>query len=98
YDNLGLEPVWKRCKTVLVSDAGQKIAPEPTPAEDWPRHMARILDVIDNQVRSLRKRQVIASFKSSDRLGAYWGIRTDIADYGLADALACDHQKTLTLA
>ena len=58
YDNLGLETV-KRFTTLLVSDAGQKIAPEPEPHEDWARHSLRILDTIDNQVRSLRRRQLI---------------------------------------
>jgi NTE family protein len=31
YDNLGLETVWKRYKTVLVSDAGGRMAAEPDP-------------------------------------------------------------------
>jgi len=98
YDNLGLEPVWKRLRTVLVSDAGQKMSPDPTPAGDWPRHMIRILDIIDNQVRSLRKRQVIASYEEGSRNGAYWGIRTDIQDYQLANALPCPKTSTLRLA
>ena len=98
YDNLGLEPVWKRCGTVLVSDAGQKISPDPSPAEDWPRHMLRILDIIDNQVRSLRKRQLIASYDNQDRKGTYWGIRSDIADYQVASPLNCPHAATLTIA
>ena len=49
-------------------------------------------------MRSLRKRQVIDSFKSGTRKGAYWGIRTDIADYQLADALACPFERTMALA
>jgi NTE family protein len=31
-------------------------------------------------------------------VGAYWGIRTDIAAYGLPDALPCPVEKTLALA
>ena len=31
YDNLGLETITKRYATLLVSDAGQKIAPEEIP-------------------------------------------------------------------
>jgi NTE family protein len=54
YDNLGLETVWKRYDTVLVSDAGGKMEPEPEHETDWVRHSARVLDIIDNQVRSLR--------------------------------------------
>lgn len=98
YDNLGLETSYKRYKTILVSDAGGKIRAEEEPKEDWARHAYRVLDVIDNQVRSLRKRTLIAAYKHGDRTGAYWGIRTDIQDYELADALACPVSKTMLLA
>ena len=98
YDNMGIEPVWKNCGTVLVSDAGQKISPEEEPAEDWGRHVMRVLDLIDNQVRSLRKRHVVGSFVTGLRKGAYWGVRTDIADYQLSDALPCPHDVTLRIA
>lgn len=98
YDNLGLETAWKRYRTVLVSDGGAKIAPEPEPKSDWARHAYRIFNLVDNQVRSLRKRQLIDSYKSGARLGAYWGIRTNIANYGLADPIDCPHQRTLGLA
>jgi len=56
------------------------------------------MEVIDNQVRSLRKRQVIEAFKRGDRNGAYWGTRTNIADYQLADALPCPFDRTMELA
>lgn len=98
YDNLGLETVWKRCETVLVSDGGGQMQPEEEPKSDWARHAYRVLDMVDNQVRALRKRQLIDSFEQRKRKGTYWGIRTDIADYALADALACPHERTLELA
>jgi NTE family protein len=98
YDNLGLETVWKRFDTVLVSDAGGKMQAEAEPETDWIRHAVRVLDLVDNQVRSLRKRQLIDSFKGGTRKGTYWGIRTDISDYGLSDVLSCPHDRTLQLA
>lgn len=98
YDNLGLETVWKQFETVLVSDAGGKMPAEPTPNRDWFRHSVRVLSVIDNQVRSLPKRQVIDSFKSGARKGTYWGTRTNIADYHLERSLTCPFEKTLRLA
>jgi NTE family protein len=98
YDNLGIEPIWKNCGTVLVSDAGQKIDPQEEPAEDWGRHVMRVLDLIDNQVRSLRKRQVVGSYIAGLRKGAYWGIRTDIADYQLPTAMPCPHEATMQIA
>jgi NTE family protein len=98
YDNLGLETAWKACRTVLVSDAGGQMAAEPDPDHDWGRHLFRVLGVIDNQVRSLRKRQCVQAFISGERLGAYWGIRTDIADFGLDDPLPAPHEATTALA
>jgi NTE family protein len=98
YDNLGLETAWKRYDTILVSDAGGKLEPEGEPKSDWPRHSYRVLNLIDNQVRSLRKRQVISSFVAKSRKGAYWGVRTDIANYKLADALPCPLNRTTALA
>ena len=98
YDNLGLETAWKRYQTMLVSDGGGKLQPEEEPKSDWARHSFRVLNLIDNQVRSLRKRQLIDSYKSGARKGAYWGIRTNIADYKLADPLDCPHDRTMALA
>ncbi len=98
YDNLGLEPAWKRYDTILVSDAGGSMAPEEEPHKDWVRHSYRVLELIDNQVRSLRKHQLVQSYLDKTRKGAYWGIRTDIAKYHLADCLDCPLQKTLALA
>jgi NTE family protein len=98
YDNLGLETAWKRYKTIFVSDAGGKMRAEPKPRSDWVRHSLRVLDLIDNQIRSLRKRQVIDSFVSRNRRGAYWGIRTDVREYGDAVLLDCPFDRTTELA
>ena len=99
YDNLGLETAMKACTTILVSDGGQKIAPEEDPHHDWPRHALRVLDVIDNQVRSLRKRYLIEAYQRGDRTGGYWGIRTHFADYDLAnDPLKCAQRDPTQLA
>ena len=116
YDNLALETAWKRYDTILVSDAGGCLTAEADPKNDWARHTFRVLEMIDNQVRALRKRQVIESFKLYERIiaqgvsldnelfrltarkGAYWGIRSDVAHYELADALACSVDQTTELA
>jgi NTE family protein len=98
YDNLGLETAWKAFTRILVSDAGGKMNPDPTPSHDWARHSLRVNDVIDNQVRSLRKRNLLDRFTMHEKEGTYWGIRTDIAKYGLPDALPCPHEKTMALA
>jgi NTE family protein len=98
YDNLGLDPVWKHCRRVLISDGGGRMNPTPRPKRNWPLQSHRVLSMIDNQVRSLRKRDAIVGYMSDEREGTYWGIRTDITDYGLADSLPCPPEHTSELA
>jgi NTE family protein len=81
YDNLGLETAWKHYDTILVSDGGGRLAPDPEPKGDWAQHGLRVIDVVDNQVRSLRKRQLIDSYVRRQRAGTYWGIRSEFRDY-----------------
>ncbi len=98
YDNLGLETAWKRYTTVLVSDGGGHMGDQPRPRHIWPQQAYRVLGVIDNQVRSLRKRQLIDGYHAGLREGTYWGIRSDIADYDLASSLPCPADATMALA
>ena len=97
YDNIGLETAWKQFSSILVSDGGGLASDEPEPHTDWARHAYRVLEIIDNQVRSLRKRQVIDAFIRGEKRGTYWGIRTDIDDYHI-DSLACSLASTTALA
>lgn len=99
YVNLGLETAWKKYETVLVSDAGAAFATQIKPKRDWFRHAARVLFIIDNQVRNLRRRQLIESYKLKIRRGAYWSIGADLnIDYNLKDTLTCPFEKTDKLA
>lgn len=100
YDNLGLETAWKKYKTILVSNGGGKMQPDEDPAGNWVSHSIRINEIIDNQVRSLRVRELINGFDAQPplRAGTYWGIRTDIANYQLPNSLPCPVNKTVALA
>ena len=69
YDNLGLEPIIKRARTVLVSDGGSPFKTQPRPCGFWPLQIIRVLMSEDNQVRALRKRGLI------DRYQLYTGLR-----------------------
>jgi len=86
YDNLGLERIWDRYETVLVSDAG---APFSIVAGSlWFRfsqlfRAKRAIDIVTEQTRALRKRWLINDFKAGITRGTYWGIATDICDYKL---------------
>jgi len=98
YDNLGIETAWKSLDTIWVSDAGGMYAPEEHPHRDWVRHTLRVLDLLDNQVRSLRKRQVIGSYKAGIRKGAYWSIWEDLSTFDGNPSLACPFSKTSKIA
>ena len=98
YDNLGLETAWKRCRHILVSDGGGEAPAKPKLPANWISQSVRVLELVDNQVGSLRKRQVVESFKSRIRTGAYWGIRSDILNYKAPGALVCDRAETLKIA
>lgn len=98
YDNLGLEPVWKRYDTILVSDAGKAMAFDAKPKTDYLVQCLRVLDVIQNQVHALRTRELVSSYKHQERKGAFWGINTRIADYQAAGTLPCPADKTALLA
>lgn len=97
YDNLGLETIL-RFETILVSDAGQKMGAEEDPSANWAGHTVRVLNIIDNQVRSLRKRQIIKAYEKGERKGAYWGIGTDIRDYTAQNKFDCPIERTTELA
>ena len=97
YDNLGLETAWKRYTSIIVSDAGGQVADDEDPPTDPLRQTTRVLNLIDNQVRSLRKRQVVGSFKSDLRRGMYIGIRSQVAKYGHAK-LPANPERTKELA
>jgi NTE family protein len=101
YDNLGLETAWKDYKTILVSDGGGHMAPDPAPHTDWVRHALRVNDLIDNQVRDLRQRQLIDSFHDTSpagRNGTYWATRSDITHYPAPNVLPCPFAATQALA
>jgi NTE family protein len=103
YDNLGLQTVLNGSRTILVSDGGGKTQAEPALPWDWLRQLVRVLDLVDNQVRSRRKIELIASYKRKPdqpdhRYGAYWGMRVELSEYGAPDMLPCPPAQTLKLA
>lgn len=88
YDNLGLERIWDRYTTVLVSDAGAPFS--VVEGSLWFRlsqlfRAKRAIDIVTEQTRALRKRWLISDFKAGITRGTYWGIATHIRDYQLED-------------
>lgn len=79
YDNLGLEAVWKRYRTLIVSDGGAALGEQPRPSRTWPLLTYRALAIIQDQVHALRVRQLIAGFDPASppdlhRTGVYIAI------------------------
>ncbi|TGP57556.1 patatin-like phospholipase family protein [bacterium M00.F.Ca.ET.159.01.1.1] len=65
YDNHGVEPALKRCRWLLVSDAGAPWQASRAGYWNWFSQLKRVLDTTDNQVRSLRRRDLVARFQAA---------------------------------
>lgn len=87
YDNLGLERVWKRCRTVLVSNAGRPIPEIGQPSGKWVGQLFRTLSLIQQQAEHSRLRLLFGMSNQGQRNVAYWSIDTALSQYGLLDAL-----------
>lgn len=98
YDNMGLETVFKSHGTVFVSDGGAPFQPDPRPATFWPLQLKRVLDCEDNQVRALRRSQLIDAYKTGVRRGAYWSIGTPLSKYNQPGSIPCSAEETKRLA
>lgn len=98
YDNLGLETVFKHCKTVIVSNAGGRFEAAAKVPGDWIMQSYRVMKTVDNQVRSLRKRALLSALTDGRRSGAYWSIRGSIDHYPIEDHLPCSSDRTRELA
>lgn len=103
YDNLGLEPVWmKGYDHVLVSDAGAPYVEDADVKSDWFSQVNAAMEIATDQSRGLRKRWLISRFNQAPGTpghlrGTYWGIASDVRDYGLGEALPVDAEKSRPL-
>ncbi|HEX6100486.1 MAG TPA: patatin-like phospholipase family protein [Thermoanaerobaculia bacterium] len=99
YDNIGLENPWKKCKRVIVSDAGAHFRAEADQPHDAVRHGLRVNSLIDNQVRSLRRRQVVSAFQAPEdpHKGVFFAMWTPASKF-TTSSLQFDEQRGLDLA
>jgi NTE family protein len=86
YDNLAVEPVWKKYKTMLVSDAGRPFESVPASGQALITRLKRVADISMEQVAAVRKRWLVADFLERNRTGAIWTLHTLIEDFKLADS------------
>jgi NTE family protein len=87
YDNLGLETVWKRCKTILVSNAGDPFGVAPSPAKDWLSQSRRVISMMHRNEENHRLRWLISMARSGDRKVALWSLRGRHTDFPVAGAI-----------
>ena len=81
YDNLGLERVWKRCRTILVSNAGKTIPAIGRPTGRWVGQTYRTLSIVQQQAENSRRRLLFGAANAGQRRVAYWSIDTPISAY-----------------
>jgi NTE family protein len=79
YDNMGLEPVWKSHRVVLVSDAGGLMDAEADKNFFW--RIQRYQSIQDTQARALRKRFLISGYTQGTINGAYFGVASSPTHY-----------------
>jgi NTE family protein len=87
YDNLGLERVWKRCRTIFVSNAGKTTPEIGRPSGRWIGQMFRTLGIIQQQAENSRRRILFGMANAGHRNVAYWDIATAPDEYGVPDPL-----------
>ncbi len=87
YDNLGLERVWRRCRIVLVSNAGRNTPEIGSPTGRWMGQLFRTLHLVQQQAENSRRRMLFGMNNLGHRRVAYWSIDTPIEAYGVSDAL-----------
>lgn len=80
YDNLGLEPVWKRYGTLLVSNAGGAFDEDHHPT-DWFSLLLRIINMIHRQAENDRQRALMLLAGTGARKVGYWPLRGDGGNY-----------------
>ncbi|MBR0716425.1 patatin-like phospholipase family protein [Bradyrhizobium liaoningense] len=94
YDNLGLEPIWKRYKTILVSDGGAIIPPSIAPRTNWLSLAVRASNIALQQGVNMRRRVLFGLERTGERRIAYWGIGEPVASYGVGDELRFTAEQT----
>lgn len=93
YDNLGLERIWKRCRTVLVSDAGKTIPDIGKPGGRWIGQTYRMLNIMQQQIQNSRQRILFGMANLNQRNVVYWDIATAPVQYSIEHPLALSHDE-----
>jgi NTE family protein len=98
YDNLGLEPIWKRYKTLLVSDGGVATPPLPVPWTNWLSQADRVVNISLQQGINMRVRMLRGLHQCGQRRVTYWGIGQSVESYDVDNTLHFSNEETLAAA
>jgi NTE family protein len=79
YDNLGIEPIWRNSRVILVSDGGAPFRTAPDHGFLW--RLQRWADIGGHAAGSLRKRWLISNYITGGLTGTYWGIDSAAGNY-----------------
>lgn len=82
YDNLGLEPVWRRCGRILVSNAGNPLEYAAPLGVQLVSQLRRVIALIHRQAENNRVRTLMDLAERGERQVAYWGLRSDPRQFG----------------
>ncbi|MEO0548293.1 MAG: patatin-like phospholipase family protein [Pseudomonadota bacterium] len=80
YDNLGVEPIWKRCGVVLVSNAGDPFG-EMSRSKRWSQVLRRSMSMMHRQAENNRMRWLHSLRLRGERHLADWHLRQDVSRF-----------------
>ena len=98
YDNLGLEPVWKRYRTILVSNGGSLTPGIPAPRSNWLSQAIRTTEIALQQGINMRRRTLRRLHESGARNVIYWDINDAVDTYGCGNPLHFSKESTELVA
>lgn len=90
YDNLGLEAIWNRYETLLISDAGADTSMSKCRFRLWSRQVKRAIDITTQVSRQMQRRTYISRFAAGERRGTAWHIGSSIKAFPASPELEVD--------
>ncbi len=98
YDNLGVEALWDgSLDQVIVCDSSAPLKIPYKMKSNWGSEALRMVNIMIDQQRALRKRRLIDEYQRKIYTGTYFGIATEIDNYELSNSLVKDNGLTHSL-
>jgi NTE family protein len=78
YDQFGVQFAWKRYPWILISDGAGLRREKPQPDANfmaWTAQLVRLAEATNDELRDVRRDQVLDLFRTAQRQGAYWSLQ-----------------------